>query len=88
MTKAPKVGDRVTHFKHGRGVVQRLLFQDFAGVLFGQTLHYVQRKNLLSLDKIEREARDKRERERESVNRELKNRVNSLLGKYTHKSEI
>jgi hypothetical protein len=61
MTEAIKVGDRVLHYMHGSGVVERLLSQGLAEVRFGGTLAYVEQKNLQSLDKIERETRKNRE---------------------------
>ncbi len=79
MTEAIKVGDRVLHYMHGSGVVERLLSQGLAEVRFGGTLAYVEQKNLQSLDKIERETRKNREQERKAREGALKNKVLSLL---------
>ena len=62
MTEAIRVGDRVDHYRYGRGVVERLVSQGLAEVRFGPALEYVELKNLLSLDRLEREAREYEER--------------------------
>lgn len=56
-----QVGDRVIHYKHGRGVVERLVSQDLAEVRFDHSIEYVQQRNLESLDRAEREAREKKQ---------------------------
>jgi len=79
-----KVGDRVTHYKHGHGVVERLVFPGLAEVRFGSTLQYLEQRNLQSLDRVERKARAKKDLELKAERSELRNRVLSLLNRYEY----
>ena len=58
------VGDRVKHYKYGKGVVTSLVSQGLAEVKFDKTSEYVELKNLASLEqiKIQRQAKKKKAR--------------------------
>lgn len=86
MTESVKIGDRVKHYRYGRGIVERLVSRGLAEVRFGKTLKYVEQNNLQSLDWPEREAQARKERERKERNRDLRNRVLSLLERYEYAS--
>jgi len=86
MTESVKIGDRVKHYRYGRGVVERLVSRGLAEVRFGRTLQYVEQNNLQSLDWPEREAQVRKEREREERNRDLRNRVFSFLERHEYAS--
>lgn len=92
-----KLGDRVAHYRYGKGVVERLVSQGLAEVRFGDTVQYVQQKNLQSLDQQERQEHAIRERarqevarqenlERESKRRQIKSKVLAHLGNCDYES--
>lgn len=65
MTESVKVGDRVTHFRYGQGIVERMVSHGLVEVRFGAALQYVDQRSLLSLDGQAREAKARRDRERQ-----------------------
>jgi DNA helicase IV len=68
-----QIGDRVTHYKYGQGVVERLVAGGLAEVRFKRRLEYVQQENLRSPDAEKRAARARREAQlTEAANRRAK----------------
>lgn len=65
MAGSISVGERVTHYKFGVGLVKELVSQGLAEVRFGTACRYVELKNLKSLDREKREEHAKRERVRQ-----------------------
>ena len=56
MVNAILVGDQVIHYKHGKGVVKKLVSQGLAEVSFGKTSEYVELRNIRILDQEKRQA--------------------------------
>lgn len=59
-----KVGERVRHYRHGKGVVTKLISHDLAEVQFDRRFVYLERKNLSSLDEMQRKEDERKERAR------------------------
>ncbi len=55
MSNSIRIGIRVSHYKYGKGVVERLIPPGLAEVRFGKTVKYVIQTNLTSLDQKEGE---------------------------------
>lgn len=56
-----KVGERVYHYRHGKGIVTKLISHDLAEVQFDRSLEYLERKNLTSLDEMQRQQDERKE---------------------------
>lgn len=52
MSNRIKIGDRVVHYRHGVGIVKSFNYQGMAKVCFEYSTHYVESKNLTSIEEI------------------------------------
>jgi hypothetical protein len=63
-------GERVVHYRHGKGIVERLIHGGIAEVRFGNTLVYVQQTSLKSLEQEEKKKHLESERRRKKNEKE------------------
>lgn len=85
MTSMIRVGERVKHYKHGRGIVEKLLSKGLADVRFGKSLQYVELKNLRSIDKTTKKQIKKTEKEKLTSIKSLSSQITSLLDEGNYK---
>ncbi len=67
MSNKLKIGEVVRHNSHGKGVIKGLFSQGIAEVKFRNSTHYVELRNLISLDQKKREAEARREEARQAA---------------------
>ncbi|MFO1389503.1 UvrD-helicase domain-containing protein [Cellvibrio sp.] len=72
MSSLLRVGDQVIHFKHGDGLIVRLLTEGIVEVQFGKSFKYVQESSLTSKNWLEREQRKNNERKQKESERQKK----------------